>query len=581
MPTYLRPEDEEEPASGFKLRSYQREWFDNVERDRACGLTRLLIDASGGLGKSSFFAYVAQQEWLRYGKRTLVLANRDRLVRQSAKRMADETGLTVDIEMAEHHASPFAPIVMASVQTLARVNRLTGFSDDHFSIVVPDEAHHSISDQFQRVLNYFHYGAVSLIEGWEAPKDGSYTPKAHIIGTTATPPAVGKKNHLGQFFQKVSARYSYIQAVEDGWLVPPKMTTVPVRIDLTKFKLGRTSHGADFKPEDLSAAMIPIIEELAKQIVAFAADRKTMCFLPSVECARLMAAAIERLGLRSVFVSGECVDADDKATAFNDAPNGTVMSLCSIYVEGIDFPTVNCIAWFRATVSEEWYKQGVFRGTRILKGVVNDDMTAEQRRAAIAASAKPDMLILDPLYNNLRLDLCSVHDLFTDDKQVKEAMKKLEGMELLEAARKAERDFIKTLEKAAKKAADNAARVNFDPLAWSITLSDAKLASYVPAEPWESEPIGKEQAALLASLNMDPLKYGVKTKGLAQKLIGILMLRKDLGLASPGQLNFLKSLTKEDESGNRVPMFTEEKLALMKSGQVGAIAGKMRQKWAR
>lgn len=568
-------------APAFKLRNYQLEWYSSVENDRAYGLTRLLIDASGGLGKSTFFAFLAKQEWERFGKRTLVLANRDRLVRQSAKRMTEETGLEVDIEMAEHHASPFAPIVMASVQTLARVNRLTGFSDHQFSIVVPDEAHHSLSDSFQRVLQYFHYGAESLAEDWKRPEDGLYTPKAHIIGTTATPPAVGKRNHLGQFFQKVSARYSYIKAVEDGWLVPPKMTTVPVKIDLSKFKLGRTSHGADFKPEDLSAAMIPIIEELAKQIVFYASDRKTMCFLPSVECARLMAAAISRLGLVAIFVSGECIDADEKASAFDAAPNGTVMSLCSIYVEGIDFVSVNCVAWFRATVSEEWYKQGIFRGTRTLKGVVNDDMTAEQRRAAIAASDKPDMLILDPLYNSHRLDLCSVHDLFTDNKEVKKLMQGMEGEELLESAKKAERDFLKSLEKAAKAAERKAARVNFDPLAWSVALSDAKLASYIPVEAWEKAPVRAEQAKLLINLNMDPVKFGIKSAGLAQKLIQILLHRRDLSLATPGQLEFLKKLTKHDkDSGQLVPMFNEDNISLMKKDQAGAIMGRMMSKWS-
>lgn len=569
---------EAEPS--FKLRNYQLEWYNKVQADRASGLTRLLIDASGGLGKSTFFAYLAKQEWEQHGKRTLVLANRDRLVRQSAKRMAEETGLEVEIEMAENHASPFAQIVMGSAPTLGRINRLTGFDPAHFSIVVPDEAHHSMADQFQRILRYFHYGAESLNESWVLPEDGSYEPKAHIIGTTATPPAPGKKNHLGQFFQKISARYSYISAVDDGWLVPPKMTTVPVKIDLSRFKLGRTSHGADFKPEDLSAAMIPIIEELAKQIVAHASDRKTMCFLPSVQCARLMAAALERLGLVSIFVSGECIDADDKATRFDEAPMGTVMCLCSIYVEGIDFISVSCIAWFRATVSEEWYKQGVFRGTRTLKGVVNDDMTADERKAAIAVSAKPDMLILDPLYNSDRLDLCSVHDLFTDNPEVKKAMQELDGMELLEAAKKAERDFLKSLEKAAKKAEAKAARINFDPLAWSVALSDEKLASYVPVEPWQREPIRAEQARLLVGLNMDPVKYGIKTAGLAQEVTKILLHRKEFKLASPAQLEFINSLTKEDKvTGERTPMFSGEYVARMKGDQAGAIMGRMKAKW--
>lgn len=528
-----------EVAAGFRLRDYQREWIENVDRDRANGFTRLLIDASGGLGKSTAFAAIAKQEWERHGKRTLVLANRDRLVRQSADRMRKETGLEVDIEMADMHASPFSPIVMASIQTLSKVSRLTGFSDDHFSVVVPDEAHRSLSDQFQRVLKYFHYGSESLEEGWVTPKDGEYIPKATIIGTTATPPAVGKKNHLGQFFQKFSARYSYLKSVDNGWLVPSIMISKPVDVDLKKLRIGRTSHGKDFNDGDMSAMIIPVVDKLVEQIVIEAPRRKTMAFWPSVECAQRGHESTLRQGLDSIFVSGECVDADDRATTFDNAPTGTVLNLCSIYVEGIDFPSVNAIAWYRATLSEEFYKQGIFRGTRVLPGVVNDDMTAEERKAAIASSDKPDLLIFDPFYRSDFLDLCSIHDLYTDNHEVAKMMRSM-NLPLVEAAKKAERDFIAALEKEAKKHKNKLART-IDPLSFAVAIHDDKLASFVPQEPWEALPPSEAQLKLLQDLGwQDPSK--IKTAGLAQKMTSVLLLRKDHNLASPSQLNFLTKL---------------------------------------
>ncbi len=542
----MTPEEnwDEVPVPQFRLRLYQKEWADKTDADRAAGFTRLLLDASGGLGKSTFFAYVAKQEWERYGKRTLVLANRDRLVRQSAKRMREETGLEVDIEMAEMRASPFAHIVMASIPSLAKISRLTGFDPSHFSVVVADEAHHSLSPTSQRILNYFHYGAESLEENWVRPKDGEYIPRATIIGTTATPPAEGKKNHLGKFFQKYIDRFSYIKAVEQGWLVKPVLKTIPVKIDTTKFRIGKGPAGRDFNAEDVSAAMIPLIEKLADQIVEHASDRKTMCFLPSVECARLMADAISRRGLDSIFVSGECKDADEKGTRFDEAPTGTVLCLCSLWVEGIDFISCNAIAWFRVTISEEWYKQGIFRGTRTLKGIVDDDMTAPERRAAIAASAKPDLLILDPTYTFERIDICSAYDLYTDEPEIKKRMQAMPNLDLGEAAMIAERDFLASLKKALRKQERRESRT-INPLAFAVSLGDPVLASYQPESDRDALPPTPGQVDFLRKQHIDTDK--IKYRGLATKLIGRILTRLKMGLATPGQLDFLHNLGVSDE----------------------------------
>lgn len=129
----------------FVLRSYQHAWKEQFAAARREGFTRLLGDAPGGTGKTSFFASLAADEWhIRQG-RTLVLENRDQLVRQTADRIRSETGLEVDIEMGSLRASPHAPVVVASVPTIGRVNRLTSFADSHFSLVVPDESHHALA----------------------------------------------------------------------------------------------------------------------------------------------------------------------------------------------------------------------------------------------------------------------------------------------------------------------------------------------------------------------------------------------------------------------------------------------------
>ncbi len=373
----------------FALRGQQPQWLATIISDFATK-SRLLVVAPGGVGKTTLFAALAAH-YHTLGIRTLVLENRDRLTRQTADRIRVETGIEVDIEMGDEHASPFAPIVVASVQTLGRVSRLTGFSDTHFGLIVADEAHFSLAPQWQRVLCYFHYGAHSLVPDWKRPEDGTYEVKARCAGFTATPD-IGERRNLGQFFHHRSVNYSYLEAVQDGWLVGPVQKNIPVRIDLSKYKAKSTPNGNDFAASDLSAALIPIIEELAEQILIHASAKKTIAFLPSVECARMMTDALLRRGMRAIFVSGECLDASEKTDEFAALGAGSVLVNCCLYVYGVDFPDVDCIAWFRATISKAFYIQGIYRGTRVLPGILNGLKTAEERRNAIASSSKPNCI---------------------------------------------------------------------------------------------------------------------------------------------------------------------------------------------
>lgn len=528
-------------ARVFSLRDYQRIWKGNFEEDRIT-FSRMLGVAATGTGKTSFFASVAADEWGR-GGRTLILENRDKLVRQTAARIAAETGLQADVEIAEDSASPFAPIVVASIQTICRTNRLIGFADNHFSLIVPDESHHALSKSYQKVLNYFHYGSESLNDGWEPPPDGGYTPKCQVLGVTATP-ELGSKQTLWEFYQKQTFYYPYLSAVSDGWLVPPVMKNISLKIDLKGLRTGRTPNGSDFVASDLSERLIPVLEALADQIKNEASDRKGIVFLPSIECARILAGALNRRGLTGIFVSGECLDVDEKTEAFVGAGKGTFLCNACLYVEGADFPDIDCVVPARATKSVGFYKQQIGRGTRVLPGTVDGLLTPEERRNAIAMSAKPNVLILDPLWISDRIDLCDSYDLFTDKLEVKLKMKESGAPPTADAAREAERDFIKALQKEAQKHERKQARV-IDPLAWGLSVGDEAITTYEPTEEWEMKPPTQHQLNFLQQNKIDISK--VTCKGLASKLINRVLARHKLGLATGEQLDFMRKLGLEGQ----------------------------------
>ena len=736
MPDELPDFGEALPATrAFQLRDYQLDILEKVKAAWAW-YSRVLIVAATGTGKTTLFAAECIENNASGGK-TLVLAHRDKLVRQGAKRIAGETGLRVDIEMAGEYASPDAPVVFASIQTLQADHRLLGFEDGHFSLVVTDECfpagtmvdgkpieelsvgdrvqswshlddqiqlrtitktfrnpirrlvevimedgksivctpehpfwipeigqyvaaksltghrvmltitergtqdshrnrrgrpsrliqavaghqerrlfklvrvdcvnvyesksgqrtdrvreqgyvynievegnnnyfangilvhncHHSLSDGWQKVLSYFHYGKQSLEPDWKPPPlDIPYEPKARILGVTATPDLASNRS-LGEFYQHVVANYEILSAVNDGWLVKPVMKSIPLKVDLRGLRVGRTLNGQDFTDSQLSERLVPVIEALADQIHEHARDRKSIAFVPSIKCAQMLAEAVSRAGMNGIFVSGACKDIDQKTERFVLSGKGTVLCNAALYVEGADFPDVDCVVCARATKSRAFYVQQVGRATRPLPGIVDGLETPDERKSAIAASAKPDFLILDPLWISDRLDLCNAYDLFTNSPEVKKLMAAMDapGKDLAELEKEAERDFIKSLEKEAKKHANKQART-IDPLAYAVSLGDASFASYVPETQYDALPPSGPEIEFLQKQGMDT--SGIKSRGLAQKIITRILHREKMGLASVKQLTFLRNLG-----------FDEDRISTMKKGQAGAIMGRQFAKW--
>ena len=187
--------------------------------------------------------------------------------------------------------------------------------------------------------------------------------------------------------------------------------------------------------------------------------------------------------------------------------------------------------------------QAYGRGTRPLNGVIDASMTKEDRLAAIAASDKPNMLILDVLWLTDRLDLIKPVDLITTRADMKDRMQSLaddkKAYDLLDLEGVATRDLLKSLEAAAKRNANKAART-MDPLAWAVNVGDEKLATYEPETDFDRRPPTPGQLDLLRRQHFDVSK--VTCHGQAHMIIGKMMQRFRMKLATAEQLNFLHKL---------------------------------------
>lgn len=120
----------------MQLRPYQNECVEAVLTGWR-EFRKLLVVSPTGSGKTLIFSALANR---LQPLRVLILAHREELIDQAILKLYKSTGLMADKEKAEHKASLSAQVVVGSVQTMTR--RLGKWPQDHFGVVIVDEAHH-------------------------------------------------------------------------------------------------------------------------------------------------------------------------------------------------------------------------------------------------------------------------------------------------------------------------------------------------------------------------------------------------------------------------------------------------------
>jgi superfamily II DNA or RNA helicase len=357
------------------LRDYQRRALDALLGALRAHRSALLTLPTGA-GKTVVMAELVRLAAGR-GRRVLLLAHREELLAQAAEKfMQHVPGVRVRLEQAcaRVDMADVPDVVVASVQTLARANRLARFAPDAFALVLVDEAHHAVAEGYRRVLA--HFGA------------------AKVVGVTATADRLDGAP-LGQVFACAPFTYSIRDGIGDGWLVPIRQRRVVVEsLDLSRV---RTTAG-DLNAADLERELVrdQVLHEVAAPLVELAGARQTLVFAVAVSQAHALAELIGVYGGRAAALDGAMPRAD-RRTLLERFTAGELQYLVNVGVltEGFDAPIASCVAVARPTKSRALYTQIVGRGTRVLPGLVDQLDGAAARRAAIASSTKPHCLVLD------------------------------------------------------------------------------------------------------------------------------------------------------------------------------------------
>lgn len=372
----------------LELRPYQTKAIDAIVDAEAQGVRRPLVVHPTGTGKTVTFSHAIKK---RAGLgRSLVLVHRDELAQQTIDKIAMiAPELATGIVKAERNEVD-ADVVVASVQTVHRDNRLAALlAAGPIETVIVDEAHHAPAPSWTKVLTTL----------------GSFSPYGPLtIGFTATPERDGKA--LG-VWERVVSYMSIREAIFAGYLCPIRGQVVQTSMDLGRVR----KSGGDYADGSLGTELEDsgAIEEIADAVLEHAKDRKGVAFTPTVATAHRLAAALVARGIHAEALDGT-TPTDQRRAMLRRLRKGPTQWIvnCGVLTEGFDEPSISCVLVARPTKFHGLYVQMVGRGTRLSPG-------------------KTDLLVLDVTGASERHDLVSVVDLGleTDDKRRKKSKDEL------------------------------------------------------------------------------------------------------------------------------------------------------------
>jgi superfamily II DNA or RNA helicase len=421
-----------EEAQVLPLRDYQLSGITTLYSRWEAGTRRPALVLPTGGGKTVMFGHITAgflDDNPR--RRALILAHRDELVTQAAKKVKSiAPHLPVGIVKAERNDT-WAKVVVASVQSLRSPARLAALRD--VGLIVVDECHHATAKTYRTILE--HFGA------FDEESD------LHTVGVTATL-ARSDRQQLGTVWETADVVETILGLVRRGYLLDP----VGKRIEVPDLRLGdvKRSRG-DYQDGDLGRAMVGSLapEVVAKAYLEHAPEDAGVAFWPTVEAAMVGAEAMNDHGIHAEVIHGT-MPVDQRRDILRRADEGKVqvLSNCMVLTEGFDWPRARVCVIARPTESAPLYQQMVGRVLRPYPG---------QEQA----------LILDVVGASYQHNLASLVDLADKPVRIKD------GESLREATERTARE-LDDREEIALYMGETVARV-FDPLGrdakrvWSTT----------------------------------------------------------------------------------------------------------------
>lgn len=321
----------------------QKEALENLDRLRRTGEDKALVIAATGTGKTYMSAFDVMQF---NPKKLLFLVHREDILRsaeQTYKSLCKNKNIIMGFYTgnAKELKSDY---LFATVQTIER--NLENFRNDEFEYIVIDEAHHSTSPTYEKILEYFN------------PK--------FLLGITATPERCDTGNIFNVFDNNIALEVRLNEALENELIVPFHYFGI-TDIDIVDYEGVNLDNISEVSKRLMINSRVDFIKEKIDFYGFDGIKQKTVGFCVNKEHAYYMAEEFRKLGIDSIALTGE--DSIDKRQAFmkrlednNDLLK--VIFTVDIFNEGVDIPSINQVLMLRPTNSPIVFIQQLGRGLR-------------------------------------------------------------------------------------------------------------------------------------------------------------------------------------------------------------------------
>lgn len=416
LPLFDAPKEElatEASPPAFRLRDYQQAAIDNAFILWGDGSVGCIARIPTGCGKT-ITATMAADRWIKQGPeyKVMVFCHERQLVHQFAEEIYDVRGKRPLIEMGDDKITAtqirkaendiFVCSKMSlwsreiedafSGDTIREQPRLDKFDNLKYKwLLIIDELH-----KYQAGQKSFRH----IIEHFRA------NPACKTLGITATPER-GDKKTLAKLTPDIAYDYVLFDidggkcAVTDGWAVAYDQRFIVVEgVDFKTIK--EVAKDFDEGQLELELTTTEALASCVKPMLEQVGKRSTLIFCVTKAAAKMTAGYINALREEggthgeAVEIDGDMPDRARKDTYLRHQKGEfQFLAVCGLCREGYNDPNIAAVAVFRPTKSRPLAEQMKGRGCRPMRGVVNSEMTAEERIEAIARSPKPNCIVVD------------------------------------------------------------------------------------------------------------------------------------------------------------------------------------------
>lgn len=325
----------------------------------------MLALATGG-GKTVLFVEVIKH-LLQEGKRVMLVVHREEPILQAWQTLYS-AHIYAGVIMAGYPEKFELPVQVCSIQTIQ--NRQTLPKAD---VLIIDEAHHVQADNsYGKIIARYIDAKALLVTATPYRLSGDGFKRLHPWKET-----------------KLLINRTLSQLQDEGYLVPLKYFAASVPdLAAVRLKKGDYVEGEARKAMELA----PLVQSYREH----AGGKQCVCFAINREHSKSIVTQYENAGIKAAHVDGTTPDTERRAifSAFKAGRLQVIVNV-GIITEGTDFPQMEAVQLAAPTKSLSKFLQMVGRATRTLSGLIDKLETAEQRKAAIAGSAKPFGIVLD------------------------------------------------------------------------------------------------------------------------------------------------------------------------------------------